>query len=140
VRLVEHVVTALFAVQALAGIVLLTGWWRHGRPVAPRVACHVGLGTASLAVWIVFAATGSVLWGWLAFAGITVGNAIGDSLMVRRSRRMDGGAGGLWSDYGTAISRALRGRLPPWVTFHALFAGVVYFTCLGVCIGATIAA
>ncbi|MBN9213545.1 MAG: hypothetical protein ABS62_05470 [Microbacterium sp. SCN 70-200] len=136
----EHVVTALFAIQALAGVVLLIGWWRHGRSVAPRVLTHVALGLAGLVTWVTFTITGAVVWGWIAFAAITVGNGVGDSLMIRRFRRQRGWSGGMWSDYGGAIAAVFKGRMPAIVGFHALFAGVVYFTTLGVCIGATMEA
>lgn len=136
----EHVVTALFAIQAIAGVMLLTGWWRHGRAIAPRVLTHVALGLVGLGTWVTFTITGAVVWGWIAFAAITVGNGVGDSLMIRRFRRQRGYAAGMWSDYGAAIAAVFRGRMPRTVAFHALFAGVVYFTTLGVCIGATMGA
>jgi hypothetical protein len=43
-------------------------------------------------------------------------------------------------NYPVAIAAIFRGEMPPRVTFHALFSGVVSFGCLGVCIAATVSA
>ncbi|MEH0108991.1 hypothetical protein V6N00_04570 [Tersicoccus sp. MR15.9] len=147
------VVLAAWVVQAAAGVILLMRWLRRsealrrseglrrpsGRP-ASAVLTHVGLSVAGLALWIAFLASGSVLPAWLAFAAITVGNGLGDSLLIARGRRLTGERRGFRADYGAAIVAVFRGRMPRVVTFHALFAGVVWFACLGVCVGATVAA
>lgn len=39
------------------------------------------------------------------------------------------------NDYGRAIADVLRVRMPPFVTFHALCGGAVFFSTLGVTIG-----
>lgn len=136
-----HVVTALFAIQVIAGLGLFVRWWRAGRPGAPPVLTHVAVGVISLVLWITFTVTDAVVWGWLAFVGLTVGNTIGDGfLLVGRWRRLTGRRQSFFRDYGAAIAGVFRGALPPLVAFHAAFAGAVYFPCLGVCIGATIAA
>src|SRR5690606_8150692 len=118
------------------GVSLLVSWWRHGRSSAPTVVIHVSSIIIGLALWVAFIITGALLPAWLAFAVITIGNGFGDALMVRRHRRVAGPT----ASYGSAIVAALRARFPPRVTFHACFSGVVYFLCLGVCIGATISA
>ncbi len=136
-----HVVTALFAIQAIAGLVLLVRWWRVGRPTAAPVFSHVAVGVISLGLWITFTVTDAVVWGWLALVGLTIGNTIGDALLlVPRWRRHTGQRQSFFRDYGAAIAGVFRGKLPALVAFHAVFAGAVYFSCLGVCIGATIAA
>ncbi|GGC84401.1 hypothetical protein GCM10011512_09040 [Tersicoccus solisilvae] len=107
---------------------------------ASTVLTHVGLSLTGLALWIGFLVSGNVLPAWLALAAITAGNSLGDSLLIARGRRLTGERRGFWPDYGAAIAAVFRGRMPRTVIFHALFAGVVFFSCLGVCIGATIAA
>lgn len=135
-----HVVTALFAIQAIAGVVLLVAWWRHGRRSAASIAGHVvAIGSAGV-VWVVFAVTGAIGWAWLAVVLLTIGNTLGDALLRRRWRGMSGRSEGFGRDYGGAIGAVFRGRMPKAVVFHALFAGAVYFSCLGVAIGATVAA
>jgi uncharacterized protein YjeT (DUF2065 family) len=133
-----YVVLGAWLIQSAVGAGLLVEWLRHGRRRAPPVASHVALGLVALALWLVFLSQGSLLAAWLAFALITVGNGIGDVMLVRRWRRMTGSAAGFWTDYGRTIGAVFRGGMPRPVTFHALFAGVVYFLCLAVCIGASV--
>lgn len=98
---------------------------------------HVALGVGALALWVTSTVTGVLVWAWAAFALLTVGNGVGDSLLIARSRRTRRRSEGFFPDYGAAIAGVFRGEMPWTVVFHALFSGVVYFTCLGVCIGAT---
>lgn len=136
----EHVVTALFAIQVIAGIVLLVGWWRHGRRSAATVVGHMAVNGSAGVVWVVFAVTGAIAWAWAAFVLLTIGNTVGDALLRKRWRGMSGGSEGFGRDYGGAIGAVFGGKMPRAVVFHALFAGAVYFSCLGVAIGATVAA
>lgn len=135
-------VLVAWIVQAAVGVWLLVGWIRHGRGAsASAVLSHVVLGVAGLAMWIAFVQTDALAWAWLAFAAMTIGNAIGDSVMlIGRTRRLRGESLGFWRDYGAAVSATFRGEFPRHVVFHTLFSAVVYFPCLGVCIGATVAA
>jgi hypothetical protein len=134
-----YVVLAVWIVQAAVGVSLFVGWLRHGRRSPLTVAWHVVPALAGLVLWIVFVLAGSIFAAWGALVVLTIANVFGDRMMVRRQQRITG-ATTFWRDYGTAIVSAIRGRFPPRVVFHAVFAGVVYFTCLGVCIGATVAA
>lgn len=129
-------VLVAWLIQSAVGVSLLVGWLRHGRRAAPAVVLHVALALVALALWVFFIATGNVLPAWIAFALITVGNGIGDWLLVRRAQRLPGPVPS--NAYGAAIAAVFRGRMPRSVTFHALFAGVVYFSCLGVCLGASL--
>ena len=133
-----YVVLGAWVIQAGVGVWLFARWLFGGGGGAGTVVTHVAVAAASLVAWMAFVVTGAVAWGWVAFAIVTAGNAIGDSMLVRRHRRR-AGTRGFRRDYGAAIAAVFRGRMPRPVAFHALFAGVVYFTCLGVCIGATIA-
>lgn len=134
-----YVVLIAWVVQAAVGVSLFVSWLRHGRHAAGTVALHVTSGVVGLACWLAFLFTDVVWWAWGAFVVLTIGNTFGDVLLRARSRG-SAPSQGFWRDYGTAIADTFRGRLPRRVVFHALFAGVVYFTCLGVCIGASIAA
>jgi hypothetical protein len=134
-----YVVLAVWIVQAAVGVSLFVGWLRHGRGSPLAVVWHVVPALAGLALWIVFVLADSLVAAWGAFLVLTVANVFGDRMMLRRQRRITGTTT-FWRDYGTTLVSALRGRFPRRVVFHALFAGVVYFTCLGVCIGATVAA
>ncbi|WP_396643392.1 hypothetical protein [Microbacterium sp.] len=135
-----YFVLGVWVIQAVVGAWLLVGWARHGRHYAPAIVSHVVLTVAVLILWIVFMASGSVIYAWAALVVLTIGIPPGESMMVRRSRRLRGITEPGAADYGRAIVDVVRGRMPRHVTFHALFAGVVYFSCLGVCIGTTIAA
>ena len=136
-----YVVLAAWLVQGAVGLSMLIGWLRRGRGRGGgTIAVHVVSSLLGLALWIVFLATGALLPAWLALLSITVGNVYGDRMLLGRARRIDPSAITVWQRYGVALSAIFRGKLPPRVAFHALFAGVVYFTCLGVCIGATVAA
>ena len=137
----EYVVLGTWIVQGAVGVVLLTGWLRHARGRnASTVLTHVALSLAGLVAWVWFLLSGTVIPAWIALGTLTVGNALGDSMLIRRHRRATGVTTGYWRDYGTTIAAVFRGGFPRPVAFHAVFAGVVYFTCLGVCIGATVAA
>lgn len=127
------VVLGAWLVQAIVGSVLLAGWWRHGRASLPMVVAHVAPAVLALGLWVMFVVDESVAWGWASFAAITVGNTFGDQLLIGRSRRLHGRRS-FRADYGTAVGAVLRRRFPRPVTFHALFAGVVYFGSLAVCI------
>ncbi len=135
----EYVVLAAWLIQAAVGVSLFVSWWRGGRTGAPTVVTHAAAGALGLALWAAFLLTGNVLPAWLAFAVITVGNGFGDAMLRGRSRGIHG-ATTFWKGYAGAVGDTFRGLMPTRVTFHALFAGLVYFTCLGVCIGATVAA
>lgn len=132
----SYLVLVTWLIQSAVGVSLFVSWWQYGRRGSPTVTIHVSAALVGLTLWITFIVTDALLPAWLAFAAITLGNGFGDAMMVRRHRRVAGAS----ASYGSAIVAALRGRMPPRVTFHACFAGVVYFLCLGVCIGATIAA
>lgn len=135
----EYVVLAAWLIQAAVGVSLFVSWWRGGRTGAPTVVTHAAAGVLGLALWAAFLLTGNVLSAWLAFVVITVGNVFGDAMLRGRSQRIHG-ATTIRNGYVGAVSDTFQGRMPPRVTFHALFSGLVYFTCLGVCIGATVAA
>jgi hypothetical protein len=130
-----YVVLAVWLIQAAVGVSLFVRWLRHGRNGIPTVVTHAGSAVVGLGLWVAFIATGALLPAWLALAAITVGNGFGDAMLVRRHRRAEGTS----ASYASAIGAVFRGRMPPRITFHACFAGVVYFLCLGVCIGATVA-
>lgn len=134
-----YVVLAAWLIQTAVGVSLFVSWWRGGRTGVPTVVAHAAAGVVGLALWMVFLLTGNAVPAWLAFAVMTVGNGFGDAMLLGRSRGMRG-AMTFWKGYVGAAGDTLRGRMPPRVTFHALFSGVVYFTSLGVCIGATVAA
>ncbi|MEL4317495.1 hypothetical protein WJX64_00605 [Leifsonia sp. YIM 134122] len=135
----SYVVLVLMAIQAAAGVLLLAGWMRGTRPGGRVVLTHVSAGLLTVAFWILFLLQGSVWSAWTAFAAMTVGNAVGDSMLVERWQRMNNSSRGFWRSYGAAIAAVFAGEMPRSVAFHALFAGVVYFCTLGVCIGASVA-
>lgn len=134
-----YVVLAVWIVQASVGTWLLIGWARHGRPNPGPVIAHAALMVGTLTLWVLFLATGDVLWAWATLAGFMLGIPFGETMMVRRSRRLRGITDGSAADYGRSIADVFRGRMPAKVAFHALFSAVVFFSCLGVCIGATVA-
>lgn len=131
--------TALFAIQAIAGAVLSVAWWRQGRRGAGTLLAHIGPNLTSFALWIAYTVIGNAWWAWAAFFVLTVGTGFGDKMLVTRFRRMQGVERAGAVDYGAAIHGVFTGRLPGLVTFHALFSAAVYFGCLGVTIGATVA-
>jgi hypothetical protein len=133
-----YLVLVAWLIQGSVGIALVLKRVRDGQ-AGPTMITHVALGITALALWLVFLLQESLLAGWLAFALITVGNSFGDYMMIQRWRRTSGFTSGFWPDYGRAIAAAFRGAMPRAVVFHALFAGVVYFSCVAVCIGASIA-
>ena len=130
----SYFVLGAWLIQSAVGVALLAGWLTHGRHNSAVVLPHVGLSVGGLGLWVAFLATDQVAWGWLALGLITVGNSFGDYLLVGRSRQLGGTRSSFFKDYGAAISAVFKGRLPKQVTFHASFAGVVYFTALGACI------
>lgn len=115
--------------QAAVGLVLL----RRGRRGA-LVVGHVGLSLVGLALWVGFAVAGQEALGWSAFGLLTVGNVLGDTMLVQRSRRALGTGASGRADYLAAIRSVFAGLFPRPVTFHALFAGVVYFGSLAACL------
>lgn len=132
------VVLVVWLVQAASGVALLSRRVGGGRP-SSLVVSHVGLSVAALGCWAAFVGTDAVVWGWAAFVLVTVVNAVGDTMLIGRSRRLSGRSGSFRADYGAAIGATLRGRLPRRVTFHALFAGAAYFAALAACLVASLA-
>lgn len=135
----EYAVLGVWLIQSVVGGALLAALARRGRRPGPTVLAHAAVNSGALVLWIVFIAQGSIVAAWLAFATVTVGNGIGDYMLVNRWRRMTGSASGFWPDYRRTVGAIFRGFFPPGVTFHTCFSGVVYFSCLGVCIGASVA-
>jgi hypothetical protein len=135
---VAYIVLIAWIVQASVGISMFVGWLRHGRHGAGPMLTHVGVVLVALALWAAFIVTGSVIAAWSTFVVLTVALTFGDIMLIARSRRLTGRTT-FWKDYGAAIAKTFRGMLPRRVTFHALFSPVVYFLCLGVCMGATVA-
>ncbi len=130
-----YFVLAAWIVQGAVGVGLFVGWL-HGCRKASTVLSHVGISVGALGPWIAFLSTDDVAWGWLALALITIGNTLGDSLLRARWRRVAGIRSSFLRDYAGAVRATLTGRLPPPVTFHAWWAGVVWFSALASCIAA----
>jgi len=134
----SYVVLVAWLVQAAVGVLLLTGWFRHGRVRSPVVLTHVGLSVLGLACWTTYVLVDQVLWAWAALLLITIGNGFGDNMLLWRTRRMGGSHLSTVNAYKVALRSIFRRRLPLRVGFHALFAGVVYFSTLAVCVVATV--
>jgi hypothetical protein len=134
----SYVVLVAWLVQATVGVLLLTGWFRHGRAYPRVVVTHVILSVLGVACWITYVLADRVLWAWAALLLITVGNGFGDNVLLRRTRRMGGSHLSTVNAYKLAIRSIFSGRLPFRVGFHAVFAGVVYFSTLAVCVVATV--
>jgi hypothetical protein len=132
-------VLGAWLIQASVGVSLALTWWRHGRHGAPTVRTHVAAAVVGLALWVTFVATANVVAAWSAFVAITVGNTYGDEMLLGRVRSGTG-TNSKRRNYPVAVVAIFRGEMPPRVAFHAVFAGVVYFSCLGVCIAATVSA
>ena len=134
-----YFVLLAFVVQATVGASLAVTWWRSGRRGAPTVYTHVAAATLGLGLWIAFVVTGNPVAAWSAFAAITVGNTYGDKMLLARVQGQTGTTSKR-RNYPVAIAAIFRGRMPWRVAVHAVFAGVVYFSCLGVCIASTVSA
>lgn len=134
-----YFVLVAFVIQATVGASLAVTWWRSGRRGVPTVSTHMAASTLGLGLWIAFVVTGNLVPAWSAFAAITVGNTYGDKMLLARVHRQTGTTSKR-RNYPVAVAAIFRGRMPWRVAFHALFAGVVYFSCLGVCIASTVAA
>lgn len=135
----RYFVLGAWVVQAAVGVSLAVGWWRRGRRGGSTVWAHVAGGVIGLALWVTFLATASLLAAWAAIGAITVGNEYGDRMLLGRVRSRTGTTSKR-RNYPVAVVAIFRGEMPPRVAFHALFSAVVYFSCLGVCIAATVSA
>jgi hypothetical protein len=134
-----YLVLGAWVIQASVGVSLAVTWWRRGRHAAPTVYVHAAASTAGLMLWVTFVVTGNMVAAWSALVAITLGNTYGDKMLLGRVRSRTGTTSKR-RNYPVAIAAIFRGQMPPRVAFHAAFAGVVYFGCLGVCIAATAAA
>lgn len=134
----SYVVLVAWLVQAAVGVLLLTGWFRHGRARSPVVLAHVGLSVLGVASWTAYVLVDQVLWAWVALLLITIGNGFGDNMLLWRTRRMGGTHLSTVNAYKLALRSIFKRRLPLRVGFHALFAGVVYFSTLAICVVATV--
>ncbi|TQL66685.1 hypothetical protein FB381_0549 [Nocardioides albertanoniae] len=132
-----YVVLVAWLVQASAGVLLLTRWWRH-RIRAGVVVTHVALSVLGLALWVAYVLSDHVFWGWGALGLIAVGNGFGDAMLLRRARAMGGRHLSVLHAYRVALGAIFAGRMPAFVIFHALLAGVVFFATLAVCVVATV--
>ncbi len=136
-----YAVVVAWLIQAIVGTLLLVGWARHARKSGVgSVVTHSTLMVAYLVPWVAFTLTGAIWLAWAAVTVLIVGIPFGDSLMVRRTRRIRGETSFGLRDYGLAVQVLLATRLPPKVTFHAMFSAVVFFGSVGVAIAATVAA
>lgn len=136
-----YVVVAAWVVQAVVGATLFVSWARHARGRnAGLVLTHVVAMIAFLIPWTAYLVTGAAVWAWVGWGVLLVFIGFGDATMVRRARALRGGPSRGLRDYGAAVGVVVSGGLGPRVVFHALFAPVVFFTALGVAIGATVAA
>lgn len=137
----DYMVLAAWLIQASVGVTLLVSWVRRARGQdAALVIPHAIMMLVFAASWTVFIVTGAVPWAWVGFGILAAFIGFGDATMVRRARSMRGQANGGMRDYGPALRVVLAGGLGRRVAFHALFSAVVFFGCLGVAIGATVAA
>lgn len=134
-----YLVLSAWVIQAAVGVSLAVTWWRRGRHGGRTVSAHVTAGAVAMAAWVTFVVTGSLVAAWAAFVVLTVGNGYGDEMLLGRVRSQTGSTSKR-RNYRAAVAALFRGQLPPRVAFHALFSGVVYFGCLGVCIAATASA
>lgn len=135
----SYFVLVAWLVQVAVGVLLVTGWFRHGRAHPRVVITHVVLSVVGLGMWVTYVLADQVLYAWAAFIMITIGNGFGDNMLLRRTRRLGGSHLSKVNTYKLAVRSIFHGRLPFRVGFHALFAGVVYFSTLAVCIAATVA-
>ncbi|OIJ28486.1 hypothetical protein [Nocardioides luteus] len=133
-----YVVLVAWLVQAAVGVLLLTSWVGRGRTPPRTVVTHVAASVLGVASFIAYVLTDGVLWAWAAFVLITIGNAFGDMMLLRRVRAMGGSHLSTINAYKAALRSMFKGRLPLRVSFHAVFAGVVYFSTLAVCIVETV--
>ena len=134
-----YLVLGAWVIQASVGASLAVTWWRHGRHGLPTVRAHVVALALGLASWVAFVVTENPVAAWAALVVMTIGNAYGDDMLLRRVHSRTGTTSKR-RNYPVAIGAIFRGEMPPRVAFHALFAGVVYFGSLTVCIAATVAA
>ena len=86
----SYVVLVAWLVQAAVGVLLLTGWLRHGRIHSRVIVTHVTLSVLGVACWITYVLSDRVLWAWVALLLITIGNGFGDNILLRRTRAMGG--------------------------------------------------
>lgn len=136
-----YLVYAAWTIQAAVGVSLLVSWARHARGHdAGLVLTHILMMVAFLVPWTAFVATGQVVWAWLGFAILLVFIGFGDAHMMRRAQALTPDSSSGVRGYMSAVGVALRGRLGRRVTFHALFAPVIFFGALAVSIIATVSA
>jgi len=111
---------------------MLVRWRRSGSRPPALVYRHLTAVVAGLALWVVYLlAERPAVIAWTAFAVIFVGNALGDTLMVRGHRERHGRSGGP-GDYGRAVLAIVRRPLP---LAHATLAGVTFFSVLLAALG-----
>lgn len=134
-----YLVLLAFVVQASVGLSLAVTWWRRSRRGVPTVQIHVAAATLGLALWTAFVMTENLVAAWSTFAAITVGNTYGDKMLLGRAQGHTGTTSKR-RNYPVVVAAIFRGQMPWRVAFHALFAGVVYFSCLSVCIASTVSA
>jgi hypothetical protein len=134
-----YFVLVVWVIQAAVGVSLAVTWWLHGRRGEGTVRTHVAAAVIGLASWVAFIVTGALVWAWASFVAITVGNTYGDKMLLGRVRGRTGTTAKR-RNYPVAIAAIFRGEMPRRVAFHAVVAGVVYFSCLFVCIADTFSA
>ncbi len=133
------VLLGAWILQAGVGLSLAVSWWRLGRRHVRTVGGHIVSSLVGLAAWSAYVVSGSLLAAWAAVAAITVGNTLGDEMLLRRVRHRTGSTSKR-RNYPAAVAAIFRGRMPARVAFHALFAGVVYFGSFIVSLVDTVAA
>lgn len=136
-----YLVVAVWLVQALVGATLLVGFFRSTRRSAPpAIIAHALLMIGFLGPWLAYLATGQAWWPWIALDVLMIGIPFGETMMVRRTRKLRGESNPGMRDYGHAVAAIVAGRFPLRVAFHALFSAAVFFGALAVAISATVVA
>ncbi len=118
-----------WVITAGLGSYMVATWRRHGGakgdpetthlPPA-RVFTHLGLAVAGLVVWIVFLASGDVVWAWIAVADLVLVAALG-GVMARRWT-LDGRAAMSGADATSHGDLAEQHIARPPVVIHGIFA------------------
>jgi len=111
-------------------------WARSGAAQVPfgRILAHGAVQCFAGVLWVIFALSAAPLIGWAAFIVITVGQVLGDTLMLtsHRARHPQQPSG-----YGAAAAATLSFERPT-SALHAILGAVAWFGMLGICIAISV--
>lgn len=127
---------ALLVITAGLGLTAFISWLQHRDTRLPvvKLSTHIFLQAVAILLWLIFVISDILVFAWLSFGILTLGQVFGDLLMFASFRSRNSNNSQL--KY-LSVARDVLGFKRPVPGFHALIGAVSWFGMLAICIIAT---